>query len=156
MSKKFDLMSSVAIVALLASASTAFAQNVHVDGGIIQNAQNKKTVNNTGNIDNQGVLNGIGIQGSVTASGALAGVTATTLNTNAPSITINGDIRQTATNTKQIQNLGSIDTVNIDGDGASLQVSASGATSAAGYTSVNNTNVAPSIRVNRNINQNTQ
>lgn len=166
MSKKFDLLTSVAVAALMVSASSVFAQTITVNGNISQEATNHSgnAVQNAGNISNGGALSGIGLSESITSSGAVAGVTVTTLGTTAPSVSVWGTIDQDASNHGNITNNGKIEpssgnvylglnynpNVGMRLNGASLNVSASGATTAVGYTSVNNTNNSrPDVSINR-------
>ena len=155
MSKKLDLLTSVAVTALVASASGAFAQQVGVSGSLTQNAHNVGSVDNAGLITSQGLI-GIGASGSVNASGASAVANVTTLNAKAPSVTISGQVGQTAENSSPVTNEGAILSVgySLVGDGLSVSVGSSGAVNVLGYTSVSNNNISsPSVTLTEDTDQ---
>jgi hypothetical protein len=146
MSKKLDLLTGVAVAALIASASSAFAQQVNLNGPLTQEAQNLGTVTNGGLMTSQGLI-GIGASESINSSGASTIASVTTLNAKAPSVTISGQVQQTAGNSNTITNGGLILNVGYDlvGDGLSVSVGSSGAVNVLGYTSVRNTNTSSPV-----------
>ena len=170
MSGNVKLFASVAIAALIAGTPVAFAGGKghggnHKGGGstpsqhdikvgdIRESAVNFKPVLNGGLIKTYS-LKGDGASGFVSASGADSFVGVTSINARAPSVDA-GAIKQDTSNSGIVVNLGAITTKKneVKGRGASVSVSASGARSAVGYTSINNNNdKSPSINT-KNITQ---
>ncbi len=134
------LMTGVALAALWAGASGAFAVDV---GDITQSASQTAGVSNTGQVKVIS-LNGDGSSASVSATGALSAVSVNGIGVGADDLTGDADIasdgggnfirQETTVNTSAgISNTGFVDvdgSGNVAGDGASASLSATGAASA--------------------------
>ena len=117
-------------------------------GEIEQGALNLGPVVNLGIITtNDKQVKGDGASVSVSASGARSAVSYTSIkNNNNKSPTVNTEsITQVSINGKLVANLGAIGVGNVSGNGASLSVNASGASTAVGMTSIND-NKAPTVK----------
>ena len=141
MSKKFDLLTSVAVAALVASASSAFAADV------VQNANNTGPVtSNTGGVL-VGNISGVAGSATVSATGAAASVGVLGVNANFVSPGTFGNVSQSA-----INNAGSNVTIvgtagnpgapitvngNLSGNGSSASIGATGAASSISVAGIN-------------------
>ncbi len=131
------LLAGCALVALLGNTTGAIADPVVV-GDVTQTPTNLGNVSNNGT-KNVGVLQGIGSSASISATGAAASASVSEIGDNGKQLHLTvGNVEQTAETGLQgapngilVTNVGNLDqTGNINGDGASLSISATGAVSA--------------------------
>jgi filamentous hemagglutinin len=107
---------------------------------ITQTATSENSVRNNGDITLSGdvpaAISGPGASASISATGAAASVaySANTLNIEDSKVTFSGAIDQTATQSSQVVNLGTLTAGAITGTGASASISATGAVASTAYS----------------------
>jgi hypothetical protein len=157
------LMTGVALAALLAGAPAAFAQ-VEVDGSISQNVTGSGPVSNVGTL-NFDQVSGRGASESISATGALAAVSARFIDAVSgsggdvydPEVTVGSFISQTASQSANVTNQGTIEGPEggLTGEGTSASISATGAATSTSVLLIH-TEDGGDITVGGNIAQNAE